>query len=205
MKLLRLFLLIVAGGCFFRFEPAFAQSAELAYAFPKQFSADEVVTTKEGNTMNMKTYMDNGKVRSEMTANGMQVISIIRPDQQKVYSVLTARKMVMVIPLDPAKVKQMLPPGSGGDDKVEKVGPDTVDGVASTKYKLTSSNGKVSFLWVDAAKQFPVKLASEDGAYTVLWKNFQPGPQQAALFEAPSDYQVINMPTAPSAPAGGGQ
>jgi hypothetical protein len=206
MKSLRLLLLIAAGCCFFPSEPASAQGTPPAYVFPKQFSSDEIATTQEGKTITMKTYMDNGKVRTEMNANGMQVVSIIRPDQQKMYSVLAAQKMVMVLPLDPEKAKQIMPPGSGGDEKVEKVGPDTVDGVTATKYKMTNSGGKVVFLWADAATQFPIKLASEDGSFTVTWKNFKPGAQDAALFNPPSDYQVVNMPTAPSAPpAGGGQ
>jgi hypothetical protein len=205
MKSLRLLLLIVAGCCFLRSEPASAQSAAPAYAFPKQFSADEVVTTKDGRVITSKAYMDNGKIRSEVSTSGMQMISIIRPDEQKMYAVMVAQKMVMAMPLDPEKIKQMMPPGSGGDEKVETVGPDTVDGVAATKYKITNGDGKVVFLWVDAAKQFPVKLVSADGAFTIIWKNFQSGPQDAALFEPPSDYHVVNMPTAPSAPSGGGQ
>ncbi|MCE0499360.1 MAG: DUF4412 domain-containing protein [Methylacidiphilales bacterium] len=203
MKSFRLVLLILAGCCFLRSEPAFAQSAAPAYVYPKQFSADEVMTTKDGGTMTMKTYMDNGKVRNEVNTNGMQIVSIVRPDQQKMYQVMVAQKMVMVVPLDPVKIKRMTPPGSDGDGKFETVGPDTVDGVAATKYKMTSRDGKVIFLWVGVTSQFPIKLTSDDGSFTLAWKNFQAGPQDAALFEPPSDYQVINMPTAPGAPPPG--
>ena len=156
--------------------------------------------------LTVKIYMDNGKLRNEVTANGMQMVSIVRPDQQKMYSVMTAQKMVMVMPLDPEKIKRVMPLGSGGDGKIETVGPDTVDGVAATKYKMTTGEGKVNFLWVDAARRFPVKIASEDGSFTILWKNFQVGPQDAALFEPPSGYQVMNMPAMPGVPPpGGGQ
>jgi hypothetical protein len=180
-----------------------AQGAAPAYVYPKQFSADEVLTTKDGGTMTLKTYMDNGKIRNEVNANGTQMVSIIRPDQQKMYQAMVAQKMMMVVPLDSAKLKQILPPGSGGDEKVVTVGPDTVEGVAAIKYKMTPRDGKVVFLWVDAARQVPLKLATEDGTVTILWKNFQVGPQDAALFEPPSGYQVMNMPTAP--PPGSGQ
>jgi len=203
MKSFRLVLYLLVGCWFFHSEPASAQSTAPAYAFPKQYSADQVMTTREGTTMTMKSYRDNDKIRSEMNQNGMQMISIIRLDQQKMYSVMVAQKMVMVMPLNPAKVKQMMPPGSGGDANVETVGPDTVDGVAATKYKITGSDGKVIFLWVNAASQVPLKLASDDGSFTMVWKSFQIGPQDAALFEPPSDYQVMNMPAAPSAPPPG--
>jgi hypothetical protein len=205
MKSFRLLLLFVVGCCFFPCEPAWAQVASSAYTFPKQFSADEIATTKDGATITMKTFMDSGKIRTEINSNGMQMVSILRPDQQKMYSVMTAQKMVMVMPLDAAKLKQMLPPGSGGDAKMETVGPDTVDGLAAIKYKITSDSGKVVFLWVGVASQFPVQAAADDGSFTLVYKNFQTGPQDAALFEPPSGYQVMNMPSSPGAPppAGG--
>jgi hypothetical protein len=163
MKPSRLLLLLVAGCCFLRSEPASAQSAAPPYVFPKQFSSDETVTTKDGNVINIKAYMDNGKVRSEVNRSGMQIISIIRPDEQKMFTVLEAQKMVMASALDPAKLKQYLPPGSGGDAKMETVGPDTIDGTPATKYKITSDNGKVVYLWVGTASQFPLKLTPDDG------------------------------------------
>jgi hypothetical protein len=202
MKPSRLLLLLVAGCCFLRSEPASAQSAAPPYVFPKQFSSDETVTTKDGNVINIKAYMDNGKVRSEVNRSGMQIISIIRPDEQKMFTVLEAQKMVMASALDPAKLKQYLPPGSGGDAKMETVGPDTIDGTPATKYKITSDNGKVVYLWVGTASQFPLKLTPDDGGFTLVWKNFQAGPQDPSLFEPPAGYQVINAPAGMPAPGG---
>jgi hypothetical protein len=205
MKSLRLLLLIAAGCCFLGTGPASAQGTAPAYVFPKQYSADVAVTTQDGKTMTMKTYRDDQKIRSEMTQGGMQLVSILRLDQQKMYSVMTAQKMVMVMPLDPAKARQMMTPGSGGDAKVELVGPEAAEGVAATKYKMTTSDGKVFFIWVDPATSVPVKIAADDGSFTEVFKNFQAGPQDASLFEPPAGYQVMNMPAAPSMPPGAGQ
>jgi hypothetical protein len=58
----------------------------------------------------------------------------------------------------------------------------------------------VGILWIDAPKQSPIKFASEDGALTVEWKSFQPGPQDAALFEPPAGYRIINDVSDPSKP-----
>jgi hypothetical protein len=167
------------------------------FSMGAQYSADQVVTTARG-TMTNKVYVDNGKIRTEMNANGMQIVSIVRPDQNKVYSVMVTSKMVMVMPYDPSKVSGQ--PTTAGS-KFETVGPDTADGVACIKYKATASDGKVSFYWADASTKLPVKMASEDGAYTIEWKNYQTGPQDAALFEPPAGFQVMNMPGAPP-PAG---
>jgi outer membrane lipoprotein-sorting protein len=197
-------LILTLACCFLLSKPLAADNATPPFAMNKQFSAEQVVTSG-GTTMTNKIFSDNGKVRTEMSTGGMQMVSIVRPDLQKVYSVMVAQKMVMEMPYNPNKFGQQLT-GAGADSKFESAGPDTVDGVACTKYKITSKDNKVSFMWIDAAKKTPVKLAAEDNSYSVLWKNYKVGPQDALLFEPPADYQVMKMPGAPGgAPGTNGQ
>jgi len=209
MKPSRLFLLVVAGCCLLRPEPLFAQTPDVVSPFGsnKQFSADTVITTDKGQTVTQKIYSDSGKMRTEMSMNGMQVVSIVRPDQQKVYAVMVAQKMVMEMPYDAEKYKKLTVASSGPQGKYEVVGPDTVDGVACTKYKVTDDkDNKVFFFWVDATTKTPVKMMAEDNSVTILWKNYKAGPQDAALFMPPPDYKVMNMPGMPGGmPGGGGQ
>jgi hypothetical protein len=193
----RLVLPIVAGLCVVLSQPARAVDAA-PFTPDKQFSADEVMTMKDGMSVASKVYTDNGKVRTEINQSGMQMISIIRPDQKKMYTVMPAQKMVMTMALDPAKMNN-IPSTSFDDFKFESIGPDLVDGAACTKYKMTAAKGgKVFFWWVNVATKAPVKMASEDGTFTVSLKNYKVGPQDAALFEPPADYQVMAMPGAPS-------
>jgi hypothetical protein len=137
-----------------------------------------------------------------MTMQGMNIVAIVLPDQQKVYSIMEAQKMVMVMPYDPAKYKKYLIGTPGFDGKFEAAGSETVDGIACDKYKVTTDN-KVYDLWIDSAKKQPVKLAAEDGAFTATWKNYQAGPQDPALFQVPAGYQMINLPSMPGMPGGG--
>lgn len=196
----RLMLAVVVGCCLSGFQTLSADTPP--FAFSKQYSADMVITSKEGQTMTNKIYVDSGKIRTDINANGMQVSSIVRPDLKKVYSVMTAQKMVMEMPYDPDKYKKQMAAAAGPEGKFETVGPESVEGVACTKYKVTSSEGKVVFYWIDVATKAPVKMASEDGSFSVLWKNYKDGAQDAALFEPPADYKVMTMPAMPSAPAG---
>jgi len=173
-----------------------------------QFSADIVVTTDKGQNITQKMYSDGGKMRSEMSMNGMQMVTIVRPDLQKLYQVMVAQKMVMVMPYDPSKFKKQMAAAAGPEGKFDLIGPDTVEGVACTKYKVTSGDNKVFFLWIDAASKAPVRMTAEDSSVTILWKNYKVGPQDAALFEPPAGYQVMAMPSmpgTPGAPGGGGQ
>ncbi len=145
-------------------------------------------------TMTNKIYTDNGKVRTEVNANGMNMVMIMRPDLQKMYSVLVAQKMVMEMPFNPEKHKKELAAASQPEGKFETVGPETIDGVACTKYKVTASDGKVMFYWIADETKAPVKMASEDGSFSMLWKNYQAGPQAASLFEPPADYTKMAVP-----------
>jgi outer membrane lipoprotein-sorting protein len=192
-------LILALGCCWLLTSPLTADDIISPFALNKQFSADQVITAG-GTTMTSKVFSDNGKMRTEMNTGGMQMVSIVRPDLQKIYSVMVAQKMIMEMPYDASKVGQQMT-SSGQDGKFELVGPDTVDGVACNKYKLTSKDNKISFMWIDAAKKIPLKMAAGDNSYTLVWKNYKVGPQDASLFEPPADYQTMKMPGAGAAPA----
>jgi hypothetical protein len=204
MHLTRLALLPVAGFCLGLGQMLHAQTPAPAAPPPwtpdKQFSSDEVVSLKNGMTVTGKAYMDNGKIRTEMNMNGMDMVAIIRPDEKKIYTVMPAQKMVMEMPLDPAKMKQVTLLASD-DAKYDFVGPDVVNGTPSLKYKMTT-DGKIFYWWVNAATKAPIKIASEDGSFSTTFTNYKAGPQDASLFEPPAGFQVMQMP-AGALPGGG--
>jgi len=196
----RLFLFIVAGCCLLRPEPLPGQEGAPPFAMDKPSSADLTITTKQGMTIQAKTYLDGDKMRSEVSMNGMDMATIVRKDKRKIYHVMASQKMVMEMDYDPDKFKGYTAVDSafGLQDKFEVVGPETVDGVACTKYKVTSDKTKqVFYFWLDVPRKVPVRMASEDGSFTILWKNYKVGPQDPALFEIPAGYQVMPMPNLP--------
>lgn len=201
MNLSRLVVLTVAGVGLLC--PLSLRADAPPYTPDKQFSTDQVITTKEGMSISSKMYMNDGKVRTEMTTSGMQVIQIMRPDQSKIYSVMPAQKMTMVMNLDP-KMTAQIKAASGDEGKFEVAGAEAVDGTPCNKYKMTTKDGKIFWWWIDAAKKSPVKMAAEDGSFTLVWKNYKAGPQDAALFEPPKDYQTMEMPGGAGAGAGAG-
>jgi hypothetical protein len=194
----RLVFAIVAVCCLLRSEPLFAEDFASPFGPTQQFSADMIITTKDGATMTQKIYIDTGKMRTEMSMQGIQMVSIVRPDLKKIYQVMVTQKMVMEMPYDAEKIKKQIPAISASDGKFEALGPDTVDGVDCTKSKMTSGKeNKVFFFWVDADTKAPVKMMAEDNSMTMLWKNYKAGPQPAALFEPPSGYKIMTMPVMP--------
>ena len=199
MNLTRLLPALIAGCCLWL---PLSLRADLppAFAWTKQYSADVIVTTSKGETITSHMATDNGKMRNETEVHGMNATVIMRPDQNKTYMVMDAQKMVMTLPYNPGKMKRYNPLASPEDIKIELVGPDTVDGTAGTKYKMTNKDGKVFFMWLDAAKQVPIKMVAEDGSVTIVWKNVVMGPQNPSLFEVPAGYAVIAMPQAGGMP-----
>jgi outer membrane lipoprotein-sorting protein len=195
MNPFRLVLVIVAGCCLLR--PASLPADDVAPPFEmeKHYSADLVITTKEGMAIQSKTYVDGDKMRSDVTMNGVAMAIIVRKDKRKIYQVMEDQKMVMEMPYDPDKFQGRTAASFGPEGTFVLVGPDTVDGVACTKYKVTSDKTKqVFFFWLDVDRKVPVQMATADGSLTVKWTNFTAGPQDASLFEVPEGYQVMTMP-----------
>ena len=202
MNSIRPFCLIVLIGCVVDSAPLEAQSAA-AFSFPKQYRTEMDIATKDGRAVVSNIYMDNGKSRTEVPMQGTELVYITRPDQMKMYQLMAQSKTAVEIPLDPAQYKQGLG-ATAPDAKFEVAGPEKVGDVVYTKFKVTSNDGKVWFLWADMALQVPLKVMSEDGSYVIVWKNFKAGPQDAALFEVPAGYQLMQKPAAGGAGSSGG-
>jgi hypothetical protein len=48
--------------------------------------------------------------------------------------------------------------------------------------------------------KFPVKMAAVDGSWTMEYKNINMGTQPDSLFELPSGYKKMTMPSMPGMP-----
>jgi negative regulator of sigma E activity len=199
MNPLRLVFAIVAGCCLLRPAALLADDVAPPFAMEKHYSADLAITTKDGRAIQSKTYVDGDKMRSDVTMNGMAMAIIVRKDIQKIYQLMESQKMVMESDYNPDKFPGRTAASFGPEGTFALVGPDTVDGVACTKYTVTSDKTRqVFYFWLDTARKVPVQMAAVDGSLTVKWKNFTVGPQDASLFEVPAGYQVMTMPGMPS-------
>lgn len=163
------------------------------FVFPKQYRLEMTSTMKGHPPLTSEIFEDNGKRRTEVDLNGRRVF-IVRPDLGKVYQIIVDRKIVLQRPFNLSNSQLGM---TGPSAKLEPLDTEDLDGVPCTKYRVTTS-GRIWFLWVDTAKQAPVKSASENGVATNAYKNYQEGPQDPALFELPADYQVMPMPDGPS-------
>jgi hypothetical protein len=204
----RRLLLTLAGCCLINVGLAPADDTP-PFANVKQYSEEMTVVSKDMNMTN-KMFIDDGKIRCEITMSGlkgipgmpnmpdMQTVSIARLDQKKIYVVMPAQKTVMMMPYDPAQMQKAMAQ-TYMTGKFDLIGPDTVNGVACTKYKTVVAN-QTLVMWMDNAKKIPIMATALDGSVTILFSNFKEGPQDPALFEPPTGYQVVPMPTIPGMP-----
>ncbi|MCL2144091.1 MAG: DUF4412 domain-containing protein [Endomicrobia bacterium] len=166
----------------------------------KNYSAD-VVETGSGMAVG-KVYAAEPKFRMEMyDENGnLEGMSIIRPDQKKMYVCQSENKTYFEIPIDGsaslfenmAKAGQSF--GIVPDIKREKQGTETVIGYKTDKYRtVTTINAfgqkltTVVYEWMAAEFEYPVRIQTEDGAIVEM-RNIKTGAQNASLFEIPSGW-----------------
>jgi hypothetical protein len=165
----------------------FGLSAETLPVASTEYSADRTISSEMGD-MQQKVFHSFGKERIEMQMEGMQTVMISRPDLGKFWNLMPMFEIYMEI--DAAKASEMT--GQVPDDMtIEKVGTDTVKGIATTKYKMLMKDKSAGgFIWLTAEHiplqmDFISKEGSEKSRIKMSMSNLKLGKQDAVLFELP--------------------
>ena len=170
---------------------ASAASAQSPLPVPTvEYSADRVVESSAG-TFTGKVYGTPDKERAETRMSGVGTVMITRRDKDVSWNVMPTQKMYMEMDLRSARAQTA---GVPADVTIAEVGPETVEGVATTKFKLLMKDGKAGgFMWFNAdgimVKMDAMQKEGKDSSrITMTLKNLQVGPQDPQLFEVPSDF-----------------
>ncbi len=156
------------------------------------FSADMVSTVRGGGSFAGKTFVSGDKSRMEAAG----AITITRIDRGVTWMIVPEQNMFIEQPIDVSKV-------AGVTDKIpgelerSLLGREAVGEISADKYRVayTEKGRKVTVLqWIDPASGIPVKTASEDGGWSVEYKNLVVGAQPDSLFEVPQQYSKMVMP-----------
>lgn len=165
----------------------FGLSAETLPVASTEYSAERTISSEMGD-MQQKVFHSFGKERIEMQIEGMQTVMISRPDLGKFWNLMPMFEIYMEI--DAAKASEMT--GQVPDDMtIEKVGTDTVNGIATTKYKMLMKDKSAGgFIWLTAEHiplqmDFISKEGSEKSRIKMSMSNLKLGKQDAVLFELP--------------------
>ena len=159
------------------------------------FAADAKVETEEMN-VNTKIFYTPGKLRDEMSMGGQEMVMIRRFDLNKLWMIMGQG---MYMEIDP----------NGGSEQAQQyklisrevIGPETVNGMQTTKYKSVyeSKDGKFGgFTWFTddniAVKAFMIhETKGEKQRIKFEITDLRRGSQSDAMFEIPAGYQQFNM------------
>lgn len=175
-------------------------------ALSQDFSAD-LVRQKPQNVAVTKVSVSGDKVRFAVTGQKNSSFALINVAQRTSTMVLPDAKSYVVsppghlsssIPLfhidDPENACKAWEKSMNNPGTCKKVGADTVNGREAVKYTGAMENGDTGTAWIDKKLNFAIKWEGEKGAAEL--QNIQEGPQEASLFEVPSDYQKLDTAAA---------
>ena len=172
-------------------------SSAAATAAPemKSFSAD-AISQARGERFEGKIYATKDKVRMEMAG----AVTITRSDKNVMWMLMPADKIYMEQPFDPMNA---MATGADESKAVEKkpLGQEAVSGRQADKFLVTYEyNGARTsvYEWDDPALKMPVKVADVNGDWSFEYRNISTAPISDSVFEIPSGYRKLLMPSMPS-------
>ena len=168
----------------------------LGLAQAAEFSAT-VVNRMDSRETQGKIYMKGEKLRRDFAAGERVKIAIVRPDLQVMWMLMPGEKTYMEMPFSKASLEQMMGMSKERQAEMKLVGPETVNGYETEKYQTTvkgPGQAVKSYVWV--AKKFgvPIKMVSEDGKFTMEYRDIKEGGVPEAVFEIPQGYKKMTMP-----------
>lgn len=164
------------------------------------FSADTVTTSPHG-TVKGKIYStsqdgyNSKKTRTETSAEGHTSIMIIDQDKKVLYMLMPEQKMYMKQTYNPNGAKEQK---ATVDKPISKtfVRNDKFDGHPVKVYNAKTDEGGDIVIWeATDINNFPVKIEMPSEKATMEYHNVSTKPVNKSLFEVPSDYSAISMPT----------
>lgn len=170
-------------------------AAEPPFKMPAAYACDISATADGQKVTGRLFYGGTDKQRMEMKAQGMDAVMIVRKDLKQILMLMPAQKMAMQMPYDPTQVP-MQDPTNDPNAVFTKQGSETVNGVACDKYEWTSGAEKGT-VWVDAKQNVMIRAVDAKTKGQADFSNYKIGAQDAALFEQPQGYQVMQMPGGP--------
>lgn len=161
-------------------------------------SYDFTIAAKDGNVSG-KVWMAGSKVKTEMTAEGRKMITIL--DGDAAYTYVPEENMAMKIPLDKAKnfgnPMDYSREAESKPDKVKALETVTYDGARCKVIQVTGPDGREQEkMWIREDYGIPVRVesAGPGGEKTVMEiKNLKVGGQPPETFKLPAGVQVQDL------------
>ena len=192
------------GLFFFSHAESLAQSEELGER-SAEFSA-RLVWTHDGRRAKAQLFVKRNRYRIEhfggvKTGLGYAGVTIVRLDEQKIWYVISERRLVMSVPLTS---EYLLPFSIILDGEINRtlIGDSVVNDQFALLYEVEvqDRHGKIErfFEWIDPDRNVLLKLVSQDRDWFVEYDHVVLSTQPAYYFETPLGYRMIEAQEVPS-------
>lgn len=166
-----------------------------------QMSFDIVMTSGKDSSVQTqgKMYISGEKIRMEMEAMGMKMITITNAqDEVYMYNPDTKTAIKMTAPQESVDLpNEWVDESATSNWKV--VGEEKKDGHDCVVVTSTVDDNTAK-MWLRKDIGMPVRIeqSTSEGPIVVEYKNYQIGAQDDSLFEIPAGTTITTMPSAPS-------
>jgi len=189
---------LAVAVCLFPHTPVEAQEIEFPGMSPVEFSA-KLVWKAKGHLTKAQLFVKNDRYRIEpmggvKTELGYAGVTIVRLDEQKVWYVLSQRRMVVSVPLTSDYLLPFSVRMEGETDRT-LIGDSMVGDRSAVLYELVVQDrlGRAErfFEWVDSERNVLLKLLSQDRDWFVEYGHVVLSPQPDYYFDPPLGYRMI--------------
>ncbi|MDT7044184.1 hypothetical protein [Candidatus Nitronereus thalassa] len=124
---------------------------------------------------------------------GYATVTIVRLDEQKVWYILSQRRLVVSVPLTPDDVLPMSIKLEGEVART-RIGDALVGEQPATLYEVEvqrNDHRETYYEWVDESRQLLLKLVSQEREWSVEYKRVTQSKQPDYFFEPPLGYKIF--------------
>ena len=177
------------------------------YVEPPAYSVDLVIHSSETADMVLKRFVDGGRIRTDISAQGQDISMIEMGDEKGTsYTVMPKQKMAIKqsreamsefsesVAKKQPQSKQETTPTPEANVKVEDLGDETLNGHAARKLRMSSKDGS-ALAWFDKATGAPLKMESTNDGKTssIEWRDMKVGAQSPKIYDVPKGFEVTDM------------
>lgn len=144
-------------------------------ALGANFSADMIQNTPQQPPMQGRMFVGDGRIRTEISAQGRHSVQIVDPTAGKMWMLLPQEKLYMEMPIPASAMtgvaRETNPCEGVPDMSCRRAGEETLNGRAAVKWQVTANRDGRSLrgaIWTDAEHGFPVKEQVEGRVVTEL-------------------------------------
>jgi hypothetical protein len=160
---------------------------------PEAYTAEQTVNVGGKLRVSM-LHVTHDAVRLEDQQGG--VITIVRRDRKVIWALLPAQRTYLELPWDSFTPQLAQSEPTAGAR--EALGSDEIAGYHCAKarvHMMINGTDHVTFEWTaPELGGLVIKRADPGGKWSVTLSDVRPGPQSAALFDLPTDYDRMSMP-----------